>query len=93
MALKQLIDVCEKYSIEDEITYNTTETVCMYIRPKHMYHIGSFERFLYRHWIDEYKYLGCYNTSDYIDDRDLKHQARAIYSWSNMIVLSFQTIQ
>ena len=39
MALKQLIDVCEKYSIEDEITYNATKTVCMYIHPKHMYHI------------------------------------------------------
>ena len=65
----------------------------MYIRSKHMYHTGPFERFLYRHWVDEYKYLGCYNTSDYIDDRDLKHQAGAIYSWSNMIVISFQTIQ
>ena len=93
MALKQLIDVCEKYSIEDEITYNATETVCMYIRPKHMYHIGPFERFLYRHWVDGYKYLGCYITSDFIDDRDVEDQARAIYSRSNMIVLSFQTVQ
>ena len=93
MALKQLIDVCEKYSIEDEITYNASKTVCMYIRPKRMYHIGPFERFLYGqlhgHWVDGYKYLGCYNTSDFIDDRDLKDQARAIYSRSNMIVWKF----
>ena len=89
MALKQLIDVCEKYSIEDEITYNATETVCMYIRPKHMHHIGPFERFLYGHWVDGYKHLGCYIRSDFIDDRDLKDQARAIYSRSNMIVGKF----
>ena len=41
IALKRLIDVCEKYSIENEITYNATKTVCMYIRPKHMYHTGA----------------------------------------------------
>ena len=87
--IEQLIDVCEKYSIEDEITYNATETVCMYIRPKHMHHIGPFERFLYGHWVDGYKYLGYYIRSDFIDDRDLKDQARAIYSRSNMIVRKF----
>ena len=57
--------------------------------PKHMYHIGPFERFLYGHWVDGYKYLGCYITSDFIDDRDLEDQARAIYSRSNMIVRKF----
>ena len=36
-----------------------------------------------------YKYLGCYITSDFIDDRDLEDQARAIYSRSNMIVRKF----
>ena len=46
VSLKKLIDVCEKYSIKDEITYNATETVCMYIRPKHMYHILCVKSFL-----------------------------------------------
>ena len=46
MALKKLTDVCEKYSIENEITYNATKTVCMNIRPKHMYHIGPVKQFL-----------------------------------------------
>ena len=55
----------------------------------HMYHTGPFERFLYGHWVDGYKYLGCYITSDFIDDRDLEDQARAIYSRSNMIVRKF----
>ena len=87
MALK-LVDVCEKYSIEDEITYNATKTVCMYIQPKHMYHIGPFDRFLYGHWVDEYKYLGCYNTSDFRGDRNLKDQARELCR-SNMIVRNF----
>ena len=94
MALKKLIDVCEKYSIENEITYNATKTVCMYIRPKHMNRIGPVKQFLYGNelrWVDEYKYLGCYITSDFVDDRDLKRQARAIYSRGNMIVRKFST--
>ena len=64
------------------ITYNATKTVCMYIQPKHMHHIGPVKQFLYGNelrWVDEYKYLGCYITSDFVDDRDLKRQARAIY--------------
>ena len=83
MVLKRLIliDVCEKYSIENEMTYNATKTVCTYIRPKHMYHIGPVVQFLYRNelrLVDEYRYLGCYITSDFVDDRDLKRKARAI---------------
>ena len=86
--------MCKKYSIENEITYNATKTVCMYIRPKHMYHIGPFKQFLYGNelrWVDEYKYLGCYLTSDFVDDRDLKRQARAIYSRGNITVRKFST--
>ena len=62
MTLKQLIDVCERYSTENEITYNATKTVYMYIRPKHMCHISPVKQFLYGHelrWVDECKYLGC----------------------------------
>ena len=50
-----------KYSTENEISYNATKTVCMYIRPKHMYHIGPVEQFLYGHelrWVDENMYQG-----------------------------------
>ena len=49
---------------------------------------------LYGHelrWVDEYKYLGCYLMSDFVDDRDLKRQTRAIYSRGNMIVRKFST--
>ena len=94
MALKRLIDVCQKYSIENEITYNATKTVCMYIWPKHMYHIAQVKHFLYGNqlrWVDEYRYLGCYITSDFVDDGDLKRQARAIYCRGNMIVCNFLT--
>ena len=94
IALKRLIDVCEKYSIENEITYNASKTVFMYIRPKHMYHIGPVKQFLYGNqlrWVDEYKHQGCYITSDFVDDRDLKRQARATYSRGNMIVHKFST--
>ena len=83
-------------SIENKITYNATKTVhvCMYVRPKCMYHIGPVKQFLYGNelrWVDKYKYLGCYLTSDFADDRDLKRQARAIYSRGNMIVRKFST--
>ena len=52
------------------------------------------QQFLYGNelrWVDEYKYLGCYITSDFVDDRDLKRQARAIYYRGNVIVRKFST--
>ena len=82
------------FCIENEITYNATKTVCMYIWPKHMYHIAQVKQFLYGNqlrWVDKYTYLGCYITSDFVDDGDLKRQARAIYSRGNMIVRKFLT--
>ena len=39
---------------KNEITYNARKTVCMYIRPKHMYHIGPVKQFLYM----EMNYVG-----------------------------------
>ena len=39
-----------------------------------MYHIGPVKQFLYENelrWVDEYRYLGCYIMSDFIDDRAL----------------------
>ena len=42
-------------------------------------------------WVAEYKSLGCYLTRDFVDNRDLKRQARAIYSRGNMIVRKFST--
>ena len=62
MALKRLIDVCEKYSIENDITYNATKTVCMYIRPKHMYHIGPVQQFLLQFYM-EMNYVGLMSIS------------------------------
>ena len=63
VALNQLLDLCEKYSQDFEIAYNTFKTVCMFIRPKHMSHIKPVKQFLYGselNWVDAYKYLGCF---------------------------------
>ena len=83
--------MCQKYAIENEITYNATKTVYMYIRSKHMNSIGPIKQFLYGHQLClvEHKNLGCYITSDFIDDIYLKRQARAIYSRRNMSVHKF----
>ena len=92
VALNQLLDICEKYSQDFEITYNTTKTVCMFIRPKHMCHIEPVKQFLYGselNWVDVYKYLGCFITSDLKDDRDIRRQVRAIYCRGNMIIQKF----
>ena len=95
MALKQLLDGCEKYSIATEIKYytsNATKTVCMHIRPNHMHHTGPDKQYLYGHelcWVDEYEYLRCYITSDFIGDRDLKFKLTTIHNRVNMIACVF----
>ena len=92
VALNQLLDICEKYSQDFEITYNATKTVCMFVRPKHMNHIKPVKQFLYGselNWVDAYKYLGCFITSDLKDDRDIRRQVIAIYCRGNMIIRKF----
>ena len=77
-----ILDICEKYSQDLGITYNTTKTVCMFLRPKHMCHTEPVKQFLYGselNWVDVYKYLGCLSTSDLKDDRDIRRQVRAIH--------------
>ena len=53
-----------------------------------MCHIEPVKQFLYGSklsWVDVYKYLGCFITSDLKDDRDIRRQARAIYCRGIMI--------
>ena len=54
-----------------------------------MSHIKPVKQFLYGSelkWVDVYKYLGCFITSDLKDDRDIRRQVRAIYCRGNMII-------
>ena len=57
-----------------------------------MCHIEPVKQFLYGSklsWVDVYKYLGCFITSDLKDDTDIRRQVRAIYCRGNMIIRKF----
>ena len=94
--LNKLLVDCGCDSQDFEIQYNTTKTVYMFIRPKHMCHMEPVKQFLYGNelnWFDVCKYLGCFITSDLEDDRDIKldvrRQVTAIYCRGNMIIRKF----
>ena len=57
-----------------------------------MSHIKPVKQFLCGselNWVDVYKYLGCFITSDLKDDRDIRRQVRAIYCRGNKIIRKF----
>ena len=64
----------------------------VYKTKKHMCHIEPVKQFLYGSklsWVDVYKYLGCFITSDLKDYRDIRRQVRAIYCRGNILIQKF----
>ena len=76
-ALQTLLEVCRAYATPHDIVQNTTETVCMLVRPKQSQgryskrvRLGNEEL----SFVQEFRYLGHVMTADCRDDKDIKKQ-------------------
>ena len=73
--IQTLLEVCRAYAGPHDIEYNTTQTVCMLLRPKQSQgrystrvRLGNDEL----SYVDEFRYLGHVMTADCRDDKDIK---------------------
>ena len=92
-ALQTVLEVCCTYAGPHDIVYNTTETVCMLVRPKQSQgrystrvRLGNEEL----SFVVEFRYLGHVMTADCRDDKDIKktiHEAKCSWKYAAQEVL------
>ena len=91
-ALQKLINICDAYATDVELTYNTKKTVCMSILPKWLKVNNGFQFELSGNtlsYTNEHKYLGVYIRNDCMDGSDIQQQVRSIYARGNIIIAKF----
>ena len=92
-ALQKLIDVCESFANDNEMTYNDKKTVCMNIMPHNMKNVFIPNMYLngkVLKCVTEQKYLGIFITSEFSDNRDITRQIRSTYSRGNVLISKFR---
>ena len=93
-ALQTLLKTCDMFAADNDITYNITKTVCMFIKPNVLNNVcmpimklsGNVIKCVTSH-----KYLGVHVTADMKDDIDIRYQCRNIYSRGNMLIRNFKS--
>ena len=90
-AFQSLINICEVYALENEITYNVIKTVCMCIKSKRLCDISVSDMLNGKCliWVVSHKYLGIIIRNDRNDSDNMKRQLQAIYSKGNFIIQKF----
>lgn len=92
-ALQTLINTCESFASEHELTYNCTKTVCMTILPKHLKELHVPKVSISGSVLSQVsmqKYLGVFFTNDRLDDEDMKRELRSVYSRGNILLRKFR---
>ena len=93
-ALQLLLDTCYAYSVDHDILYNVTKSVCMLFRPTWLRNVPQYpivtlnERNL--EYVDKYKYLGHNLCADLSDDCDVGEQLRKLYTIGNVLIRKFR---
>ena len=85
--LQKLIDLCHKYSQDNDILFNVQKTKCMNFNVKN-YKNRELNVTLYGEsieWVTEFSYLGCTITNTMSDDDEIKCKYRSICAKSNTI--------
>ena len=89
--MQTLLNICEEFSIQHELIFNSSKTKCMYFKPK--YHklkhlptltIGGLDIM----YVDKCKYLGTF-IEDGLTDSDVKRQMRKFYANANLLLRKF----
>ena len=91
-ALQHLVNLCEVYAGEHDLTYQTAKCVCMVMWPRK--HNLRFNVFVYLNGVklsvvQEFKYLGHLLSESGSDDADIITKVRSIYAVGNMLVRKF----
>ena len=93
--LQQLVDTCCNFGEANDIIFNESKTVCMYLLnqkdkkchipfPSVYINSKAIER------VTKFKYLGHYITESLRDDEDMKKQIQLNYARANMLSRTFK---
>ena len=91
-ALQELITICNRFAIDNDMKYNVKKTVCMSFIPKMYGNLDLPLLYLDKNvltWVPQHKYLGAIINSKCTDDEDINRQIRAIYTHGNVLVRNF----
>ena len=90
-ALQKLINICYDFSLQNNLTFNSSKSFCMVFKPR-LYKL-SCPRFYMNNekldYTDSIKYLGFTFSSDKKDDNDMLRQMRILYTKSNRLLRLF----
>ena len=91
-SLQKLIMVCEQFSRENDIVYNTKKSFVMAVKPKWLSSIVIPTFTLCNNilpQVDSHKYLGVILSNNLKDDRDISRQCKSIYGRGNILISRF----
>ena len=90
-ALQKLIDICYDFSVQNDLSFNSSKSYCMVFKPK-SYKLSCPRLYMDNQllkYTDDLKYLGFTFSSDQKDDKDLLRQLRLLYTKSNRLLRLF----
>ena len=90
-ALQELIDTCYDFSVQSDLSFNSSKSYCMVFKPK-SYKLSCPRLYMDNQllkYTDDIKYLGFTFSSDQKDDIDLPRQLRLLYTKSNRLLRLF----
>ena len=88
-SLQKLSMVCEQFSRENDIVYNTKKSFVMAVKPKWLSSIVIPTFTLCSNilpQVDSHKYLGVIISADCSDDADIRRVVQTLYSRGNLLV-------
>ena len=90
-ALQKLINICYDYSMQNNLSFNSSKSFCMVFKPR-LYKLSSPSLYMSTEkleYTNSTKYLGFTFSSDKKDDNDMLRQLRILYTKSNIILRLF----
>ena len=80
-ALQELIDICYDFSVQNDLSFNSSKSYCMVFKPK-SYKLSCTRLYMDNQllkYTDDIKYLVFTFSSEHKDDKDLLRQLRLLY--------------
>ena len=93
IALQKLLKCCEQFARENDMLFNVTKTVCMFIRSKKFKQLSMPDMYLNDKClkvVKSEKYLGVRISNDTHDDDEIISQMRSVYGRGNLIIRNFK---
>ena len=92
-ALQKLINICYDFSLQNNLTFNSSKSFCMVFKPRlHVYKLSCPMFYMNNEkldYTDSIKHSGFTFSSDKKDDNDMLRQMRILYTKSNRLLRSF----